>query len=482
MSLNGNSSAQKSTGVISCLILAVVMVQLDSTIVNISLPTIANHFNSSASVVSWCVLAYLLAVSITLLFFGTLCDLFGVKNIILAGYIIFTAFSLFCGISPNIYILIASRFFQGIGGAALTIGVFVFVPKYFPAFETGKIFGIITTAAALGTTLGTPIGGFITGMLSWHWIFLINIPLGLMAIYFVVKKIKNEAVLLKKEIKRLDFFGLFLYATTVSCFLYVLNKGTSYGWTSPYVLILFAVCVISFVLFIKYEKTAINPLLDFNLFKNKPFLFTILAGVLAYIFLAGCNFLMPFYLELVMGLKTSQSGLVLLFYSLPLMFVGPVAGKLSAKYGSTIFCATAMLIVALASLIFALLLELSSIYVVILCLSLFGAAFGAFNSPNHNFIKNLSSGSGYGVLFGTEQTIYRFSMALGVTIFEMIYSFGFSGTALNSLDKTTQNYQNILTEGFKNSFLAGSVLSITAMVFVLLATKHFYGKINLITR
>ena len=453
------------------LILAVLMVQLDGTIVNVSLPTIADYFSVDTGLVSWCVMVYLLAVSCTLLFFGRLCDIYGVKKIILAGYSIFVLFSILCALSTNIYMLIFSRFFQGVGGAALNIGVFVFVPKFFPPEQTGKVFGVITTSAAVGTTLGNPVGGLLTGYLSWQWIFLINIPIGLLAIYIVSTKLHEKISTITKKVKP-DYVGLILYIITVISFLYILNKGGDIGWFSEQILILIAIFVIGLTAFIIFEKRVHNPLIDFSLFKNKALVFAVLSGMAGYIFLASSNFFMPFYLENIIGLNSEESGMVLLSYALPLMFVGPIAGKWSAIKGSTVFCSLAMLLAASAALLFALFLHLENIYVVIGCLFLLGVAFGSFNSPNHNFVKNLGRADAQGSLFGTEQTVYRFSMAAGITFFEMIYSFG-----LNSNDSANSGVSGIsksfMIPGFQDIFIAGAIFCTLALIFALLAGKAY---------
>jgi len=268
---------------------------------------------------------------------------------------------------------------------------------------------------------------------------------------------------------KLDFIGLAMYGISIFCLLYILNKGQDDGWLSMKIIFIFSIFIIAFISFLLYEKKIKNPLIEFSLFKNRALILAVLSGAFAYVFLAASNFLMPFYLELIMGLQTNQSGMVLLAYTLPLMIVGPFAGKWSAKFGSVFLCSSAMVLASITCVFFAFSLFYGEIYIVMSSLFFFGVAFGTFNSPNHNFIKNLGAGQGQGSLFGTEQTIYRFSMAVGITIFELIYSMGFSAKTIVNSETITANEKTLLIAGFKDSFVAGAVFCFMSVVFTLWA-------------
>lgn len=154
------------------------IVVLDAYIVNVSLPAIARYFNVGTSDVVHVIVAYLLIITSTLLLFGKLGDRFGFKKFFMLGFCFFTAGSLLCGISPTLGILIASRCLQGIGGAILYAIGTALIPKHLPEHRRGWAFGTVATAAGLGMAIGAPVGGFITQLLNWHWIFLINVPVG----------------------------------------------------------------------------------------------------------------------------------------------------------------------------------------------------------------------------------------------------------------------------------------------------------------
>jgi len=168
MPANENS---KDALIIFSVALATFMGRLDSYIVNVSLPTMARYFDSSLSDISRVVFIYVLAMSSTLLLFGKLADRTGLKRLFLWGYFLFTAGSLVCGVSTGIHMLIVSRFVQEWGSSMLSATSLAILSRYIPPEKTGMAFGIFTSASALCITLGAPLGGFITGFISWHWYF-----------------------------------------------------------------------------------------------------------------------------------------------------------------------------------------------------------------------------------------------------------------------------------------------------------------------
>jgi len=173
--------------------LATFMAALDGTIVNIALPTISEAFNVSTTTVSWVATAYLLVMAGCVLVFGKVSDIIGFKRVFLVGFVIFTLGSFACGLLPDLLnslnILIASRMFQAIGGAMITAIGPAMVTAFIPMDQKGKAMGIVMTLAALGTALGPSIGGVLVQYLSWHWIFFINVPIGIFAVLLGAKVI-----------------------------------------------------------------------------------------------------------------------------------------------------------------------------------------------------------------------------------------------------------------------------------------------------
>lgn len=173
--------------------LAAFMGALDTTIVNISLPSISKYFGSDIATVSWVSITYLLVLSSTLITFGRVADIRGYKKIYIAGFVIFTLGSLSCGLSSTIFMLIGFRVLQGAGAAMLQAIGGAMVVRYLPEKARGTAFGVLTTSAAVGLAAGTPLGGFLSQFYSWHWIFFVNLPVGIFAIILALTILPRDS-------------------------------------------------------------------------------------------------------------------------------------------------------------------------------------------------------------------------------------------------------------------------------------------------
>ncbi len=402
---------------------AAFMATLDSYIVNVSLPSISRYFNIPMSIVSLVILSYLLSLTSTTLIFGKLADTLGLKKMFTWGYIVFTIGSLFCGISWSIWLLIASRFIQGIGGAMIIISGYAIIPKYLPQDIRGWAFGYLAIVAALGVTVGAPLGGIIAGYFSWHWIFLINIPIGTIAVFTSHRTLLDDGITggEKKKIP-FDIPGAFLSFLGILALICGLNFGKESGWTSLPIVISFFIVIIAFVLFIIVEERSPDPLLDLSILKNPPFMCAIIATTTALMVLAGNNLMLPFYLETSKGLKPQQVGFLLMIYSLMGMIVGPRAGRASDTIKPVLLCAIAMFSAACACIIFVVTLHSNSLIPVIIFLFWYGISNALFISPNNNLVMSLAPEHKQGTASGVFNMFGRLSLVLGVCVFETIFS------------------------------------------------------------
>ncbi len=251
-----------------------------------------------------------------------------------------------CGLSFSIAMLIISRCFQGIGGAMIMTSAFAAIPKYLPETVIGSAFGIAATGASLGLIVGAPLGGLITGLISWHWIFIINIPVGMAAIYVAWKVIPKHSKAsggIKEKKKGFDVTGACLSFFGLLALTYALNRGQELGWESHFIMGLFAASCTLLLVFYWWKRRFPDPLLDLTLFSNRNFLYANMAALTALMVMSGANFLMPFYLELMRGLKVQQVGIVFLLYSVMYVIIGPIAGRISDKVKPGYLCIAAML-------------------------------------------------------------------------------------------------------------------------------------------
>jgi len=251
--------------------LAIFMSSLDGTIVNIALPAISESFGVSSGTVSWVATAYLLVMAGCVLIFGKVSDLIGFKKIFLSGFIIFTIGSFACGLLPELFhsflMLVGSRAFQAIGGAMMTAIAPAMVTAYIPMEKKGKAMGIIMTVAALGMAIGPTIGGVLTQYLSWHWIFFINVPVGIVAVLLGAKVIPEPVR--GAEVTGFDWTGSVLICAGLAALLFSLSEGDALGWTSVYITGAFVIAVLTLGWFVLHELKTADPLLELRPFITK---------------------------------------------------------------------------------------------------------------------------------------------------------------------------------------------------------------------
>lgn len=206
------------------------MVKLDAFVVNVSLPTIGHAFSLNAAEASLIIVVYLLVLTNTMLIFGKLEDLIGVKKLLFSGYLLFTLGSLLCGLAPTMNTLVLARGLQGVGGAILLICGFGAVNKFLPEEIKGWALGIVTTAAALGIATGAPLGGYITHFFHWRWIFFINVPLGILGLLISIITSPKESIAKEISNQPFDYWGAILSFIGLSGITYVLSNGGQTGW------------------------------------------------------------------------------------------------------------------------------------------------------------------------------------------------------------------------------------------------------------
>lgn len=444
------------------------MCTLDAYIVVIALPTISRDFHISTSRVSLVMLLYVLFLTSTILIVGKIADRSDLKKIFIRGYYIFVLGSFLCAISPGIYELIASRCLQGIGAAMLTVSAFSLIPKLFSRDIMGWAFGILSTAGALGVTLGTPLGGLISGYLSWHWVFLVNVPLGIIAIVIAQRVLPSLPVEGHSGAhKSFDIPGAVLSFFGIAALLFALNKGQELGWTSPAILLCFTGAMLFFGGFILCERRSREPLVDLSLFTNMRFDSGVIASVASITFVAGSNFILPFYLEFGRGLTPQAAGLVLMVYSLVYLVVSPMAGKLADRINHGILCSIAMLSGIGARLFFAYTNQYVELTPVLIFLVWSALSNGFFTPPNNSLVMGLVPGNRQGTGAGIFKMFGRLSIILGVCSFETVFSImaPHEGKLLQAVPAA------VIFQGIKGAFIFGAFLGIIGLGASLMTIK-----------
>src|SRR3989440_7680982 len=335
--------------VLSIVAVGVFMATLDSSIVNISLPTIARYFGVPLSgPVEWVIIAYLVVTASVLLTAGRLADMIGRKPIWVTGLVIFITGSAICGAAPSLAILIAARGLQGLGGALIMAISPAMLTTAFPAHERGRALGINAVFVALGVSTGPTLGGIITTNLSWRWIFYFNVPIGIVGIVASLLILKEP---LHRGKGRFDPLGALLLAIGLATLTLGLSFGQEWGWSSPLLISLLVVSAIAFVALYLVEKPVPNPVINLSLLRNRVFLSANLSLILSFLALFAVSFMLPFYLEELRGFSTEQAGLLLTPLPLTIAVLAPFSGALADRIG-TRWLAAGGLTIACIGLVF----------------------------------------------------------------------------------------------------------------------------------
>lgn len=437
---------------------ATFMVNLDSYIVNISLPAITAWFRTDTASAAWVVISYQLTVTGLLLAFGVLGDTLGIRRLFLFGYSVFTLSSAICAAAGTLAWLVFGRALQGVGGAVLYALTPAMVSKFLPPTMRSQAFGLLATAAALGISAGTPLGGLLTGYFSWHWAFLINLPIGIAAMLLCLRVIpKDESP--QARLARFDYEGAALSVVSLLALVQSLNSLGEHGLRSPRTLATVACSLLAGAAFLWRERTTRHPLIELSLFANRTFLCGNAANLLCLTCLAGHNFIVPFYLTLIRKMPPERAGVVFLLYSLVYMLVGPLAGKLGAgRLSPRLLCNFGLLLGVVVFLLFSFGLRLDSIWPVYAYFVTMAFVMATFIPSNSSLVMANAPKGKQGAIAGAFRMVGRVGMTLGVTVFQVLLSLflatsdRLSMTRLGSLDRQT------LLNAFSSVYISGALL------------------------
>jgi DHA2 family multidrug resistance protein len=311
------------------------MAVLDSSIVNVSLPTIMADFACSVDDIAWVVTGYMLSFSTFMPLTGWLRDRVGHKKLYIGAVGLFTLGSLFCGLAWNLPSLIVARVIQAFGAGAITPSGMAMISDVFEPKERGRALGYWGLAIIMAPAIGPTLGGILTRTLGWRSIFTINIPIGIACIFLAMSLLKRDAPHPSQH-KPFDFGGFIFLTLFLLTFLLGLSKGEQEGWMSPYILTCFALAIVGFVGFLVVESIVPHRVIDLSLFKSPVFSTCMLVNTVRSIALFGSMFLLPVFMQRLMGFDEIMSGLILLPSALTMAFLIPLVGRMSDYIGPRI--------------------------------------------------------------------------------------------------------------------------------------------------
>ena len=399
------------------------MVFVDQSVLPVALPTIQKEIGATNVQLQWCINSYLLITAILVLAGGKLGDWIGHRKAFTLGMIIFSIASALCGATSDAFWLIAARGLQGVGAALMFPASTAIIMSLFPPHERGKATGINVSTSSLFLIVGPFIGGYLTETLSWRWIFWINLPLAALGLILVFLFIPKSQVAKPK----FDMRGFIYFVISCSSLIVILMQGREWGWTSAKTTLYVILFLISTIFLLRREKKAIHPFLDLSLFKH-PIFKAVNISVFAIQFIMMITVFRAIFFQDGLDWSPMKTGLVTMISSAPVLFVSPIGGMLSDKFGPK-FPISVGFILLIFSFIWTAVFVESSLTLLFTGLLAFGFGIPLVFTPSYASAMGAIPPTKAGSAFGTIATIRTLSATLGVAILGTFIDF----TQLKSL-------------------------------------------------
>jgi EmrB/QacA subfamily drug resistance transporter len=443
------------------LCLGTLMIVLDTTIVNVALPSIRTDLGFSSTSLAWIVNAYLLTFGGFLLLGGRLGDLYGHRRLFLIGISLFTVASLACGLSTSQTSLILARAMQGLGGAVVSaVGLSLMMTLFTEPAERAKAMGVFGFVAAGGGSIGVLLGGILTDVLNWHWIFLVNIPIGIGVLALSLRLLpagRGQAA----AKQRLDVAGAVTVTVALMLAVYAIVNGNRLGWTSAQTLGLLAVAAALLGLFLVIESRVRSPLVPLGLFRIRNVATANIVGVLWAAAMFAWFFLSALYLQLVLGYTPLQVGLAFLPANLIMgAFSIGLSAKLVMRFGIRRPLATGLTLAAIGLALFAR-APVDGNFAVDVLPSMILLGFGAGIAFNPMLLAAMSdvAPEEAGLASGVVNTAFMMGGALGLAILASLAASRTSGLVASG-----ESALAALNAGYHAAFLVGSLFALSASV------------------
>ncbi len=331
--LSNTKSKNYKWEVLGVVMIGTLMAALDQSIVNVSLPNIMADLGTTVTSVEWVLTGYMISFAVFIPLTTWVRERIGYKKLYITSLSVFTVGSFLCGISPNLSVLIIARIIQAIGGGALTPTGMALIAEVFEPTERGKAIGYWGVGIILGPAFGPTLGGYLTQIFGWRSIFTVNIPIGILGVIFSSKILKTDKIEVK-NFKSFDFAGFIFLTIAVTFFLLALSLGEQDGWTSTFIISCYILTIIGTVGFFFVESIVQEPgIIDLQLFRSSVFSSSMLLISIRSIILFGRVFLLPLYMQNIMGYSVIDTGLLLLPSPLLMAFLMIWIGKWTDKVG-----------------------------------------------------------------------------------------------------------------------------------------------------
>jgi len=399
--------------------LGLFMMVLDNLVVNVALPSIRRDLGASIQTLEWTVNSYILAYAVLLLTGAALGDRLGRKRMFIGGIALFTLGSAAAALSPTIDFLIAARAIQGVAAALVTPLTLTLLAEAFPPEQRGLALGVWSGISGIGVALGPLVGGALTQAASWHWIFWVNVPIGIALIPLAASRLVES----RGEVTHLDLPGLALVSSGLFGVVYGLVRSQSLGWSSPEVVVGLAAGAALLAAFVWQELRTPEPMLPMEFFANRGFTVTNAVSIAMYFGMFGSIFFLSQFLQNVLHNSPLQAGVKLLVWTGAVMVVSPAAGFLSERYGSRMFMVAGLGLQAIALGLLAALASVHQSYTSMLIpFVLAGSGMALVFAPSANAVLASVRTSQTGQASGATNAIRELGGVLGIAVLATVFT------------------------------------------------------------
>ena len=486
---------------------------IDYGSVLVALPAIETYFDSDLPTVQWVVIGHALVISILLLPMGRLGDMVGRKRVYVAGFVIFVATSAVAGFSVDLTMLIGAKVLQGVGSAMIQGTAMASLISAFPDSERGKAMGTHLSVVGTGVVAGTAIGGFLVSAWGWQAVFLVNVPIGIVTIGVSWFLLPEDSGALRNRPSaslaaasptsasptsasppsasppsslpppslppsglpasgRFDWIGAILSGTALLILLLILGQGDRIGWTSFLAMAGVMATVLFLAVFIWWELRVASPLLELRLFQRKLVAMGAAAGWVTFLASSSSRFLLTFYLQQVLGHSPREIGLYMMPAALAMAVLGPVAGRLSDRFGWQKLTAGGLAIGALAWFMLAEGLDadgsslgMTPLVLVVVALTIQSAGTGVFYTPNNSSILGAVERSRYGVVSALTQLVRNTANLTSVAMVTAIVTITMGSMGVEpSLSAVSPEISDAFLAGVRRAFFVMGGLLVFGMV------------------
>lgn len=437
------------------------MSTLDGSIVNIALPVMSKDLNIPMNQAEWVVSIYLIVICALLLLFGKLGDAYGKIRIFKIGSILFTIGSLLCGFNSGLLFLLIARSIQAVGAAMTMSTNNGIITEVFPFNERGRALGTIGSFVALGSIAGPGVGGLILAHLHWGYIFLINVPVGIIAILLGMKILPKDITLSKQKI---DKTGSTLFALVMVTLFAGVFLGQEIGFVKPGVLALFLVALISFIGFIRVELHVERPVLDLRIFRNANFTISIFCAFLIFVANFFFNVISPFYLENARGLAANYAGYALMTFPIVQVVVAPIAGAISDKIGPELLTFIGLILISISQVGYMFMGLATPMWIFMFFVGLVGFGNGVFQAPNNSIVMNSVEVKDLGIAGGINALARELGMIIGISAATTVLFSSMSHTAGHTVTSYVPAHPELFISGMHVAFIVSLAICLLATV------------------